>query len=116
MSNVNKHNLWPSENYIYQVEKLKNSINKKIYLIELRPNYVHIAIHHTGDAYQLLAIIDFPKPDPEKGLFPHFVLLDDGRGINLGRIARVITHKPTPQTKNTIDDQGVRHEYSNHIK
>lgn len=28
-------------------------------------------------------------PDPARGLAPHLILLDDGRGINLGRLVRV---------------------------
>jgi hypothetical protein len=38
--------------------------------------------------------VDFPRPDPIKGLAPHLVLLDDGRGVNLGRIARITTDRP----------------------
>jgi len=39
--------------------------------------------------YVLLAFVDFPRPDPARGLAPHLVVLDDGRGVNLGRIARI---------------------------
>lgn len=89
MNNKNLHDIWPSENYVRQIKKLKSSIGNEIFLIELRPSYSNIAIRHTDKVYQLLAIVDFPKPDPEKGLFPHCILLDDGRGVNLGRLARI---------------------------
>jgi len=42
----------------------------------------------------LLDIIDFPKPDPEKYLYPHMLITEDGRGINLGRVARVSINQP----------------------
>ncbi|MEA3292250.1 MAG: hypothetical protein U9Q71_08145, partial [Pseudomonadota bacterium] len=32
---------------------------------------------------------EFPRPDPARGILPHLVLLGDGRGVNLGRVARI---------------------------
>ena len=46
-------------------------------------------MHIDGTPFELLGVIDFPRPDPTRGLAPHLLLLDDGRGLNLGRIARV---------------------------
>ena len=39
--------------------------------------------------YDLLDVIDFPRPEPANGIAPHMIILGDGRGINLGQIARV---------------------------
>lgn len=102
MNNKNSHAIWPSENYVHQIEKLKASIDNKVFLVELRPTNSTIAIRHTDQAYQLLAVIDFPKPEPEKGLFPHCILLDDGRGVNLGRIARISLSRPFDPSKEQI--------------
>lgn len=82
-------NIWPSADYDQQIERLRAAIGQQVFLIELKQTDINIAIHHTDKAYELLAVIDYPRPDPEKGLFPHNILLDDGRGVNLGRIARI---------------------------
>lgn len=82
-------NIWPSSNYNEQIERLKAAIGQRVFLVELKQTDINMAIHHTDKAYELLAVIDYPRPDPEKGLFPHNILLDDGRGVNLGRIARI---------------------------
>jgi len=39
-------------------------------------------------------VIAFPAPDPEKRLYPHMLLLNDGRGLNLGRVARITMGRP----------------------
>lgn len=85
----NEGRLWPGENYHQQVEKLRQHIGKNIYLCELKITDINAAVHHTDREYRLLAIIDFPQPDPKTNLYPHNILLDDGRGINLGRIASI---------------------------
>jgi hypothetical protein len=69
--------LWPSADYHGQVERLRAAVGETIYLAELR------------DTETQLGVLDFPRPDPVRGLAPHLVLLDDGRGVNLGRIARI---------------------------
>lgn len=81
--------LWPGENYHRQVEKLRQQIGSQVYLCELRVTDINAAVHHTDRPYRLLAVIDFPQPDPDTNLYPHNILLDDGRGINLGRIASI---------------------------
>lgn len=82
-------NIWPSADYDQQIERLQAAIGQQVFLVELKQTDINMAIHHTDKAYELLAVIDYPRPDPEKGLFPHNILLDDGRGVNLGRIARI---------------------------
>ncbi|WP_462321072.1 hypothetical protein [Halochromatium sp.] len=81
--------LWPSADYQQQVERLRAAVGEMIYVVELRETEVQLAVHLSDHAYQLLGVIDFPRPDPERGLAPHLILLDDGRGLNLGRIARI---------------------------
>lgn len=87
-----RHNygkIWPSPAYRKQLETLKSAIGKKIYFVELRQTDINMGIRITDTAYELLDVIDFRKPDPVKGLAPHMIILDDGQGINLGRIARI---------------------------
>lgn len=81
--------LWPSSDYQQQVERLRAAVGEMIYVAELRQTEVQLAVHLSDHAYRLLGVIDFPRPDPERGLAPHLILLDDGRGVNLGRIARI---------------------------
>lgn len=81
--------LWPDSQYYAKLEKLKLLIGRKIYLIEAVVTEINAGIHHTGQAYTLLAIVDYPQPDPKTGLLPHNIILDDGRGINLGRIIQI---------------------------
>jgi len=89
----NEGRLWPGEHYHRQVDKLKRHIGETIYLCELKVTDINAAVHHTDRAYRLLAVIDFPQPDPNTSLYPHNILLDDGRGINLGRIVSVSMHQ-----------------------
>ncbi|MCU7959224.1 MAG: hypothetical protein KZQ58_04330 [gamma proteobacterium symbiont of Bathyaustriella thionipta] len=86
--------LWPSLGYTQQVEALKEAIGSKVYLVELKPNAVHIGIHFSDTAYELLGVVDFPRPDPIKGIAPHLILLEDGRGVNLGSIPRITVQSP----------------------
>jgi hypothetical protein len=86
--------LWPSPEYSRQVAQLRAAVGKTIYLVELEATQVQLGIRLTDQPYTLLGLVDFPRPDPIKGLAPHLVLLDDGRGVNLGRIACVTTGRP----------------------
>jgi hypothetical protein len=81
--------LWPSADYHAQVARLRAAVGERIYLAELRDTDTQLGAHITDRPYELLGIIDFPRPDPARGLAPHLILLDDGRGVNLGRIARI---------------------------
>jgi len=86
--------LWPSPDYNRQVERLRAAVGETIYLAELVESEVQLAVRLTDHPFVLLGIIEFPRPDPERGLAPHLVLLDDGRGVNLGRIARITRGRP----------------------
>lgn len=81
--------LWPGADYPAQVERLRAAVGTTIYLAELRDTAVKLGVQITDQAYALLGVIDFPRPDPVRRLAPHLILLDDGRGVNLGRIARI---------------------------
>lgn len=92
--------LWPSEDYSQQVEQLKKVIGQTIYLIELSVTDINVGVHHTDRGYELLDILEYPRPDPKTNLYPHYILLCDGRGINLGRIEQISTERafnPPPQ-------------------
>jgi len=86
--------LWPSPEYSRQVEQLRAAVGETIYLAEIAATDIQLGIRITGKPYVLLGLVDFPRPDPLKGLAPHLVLLDDGRGVNLGRIARITREHP----------------------
>lgn len=86
--------IWPTDAYPQQVDALKASIGSKIHLVEIHQTDINISVSMTSKCYELLGVIAFPRPDPEKGILPHLILLDDGRGINLGRIARVTKNTP----------------------
>jgi len=94
--------LWPSPAYTRQIEALNTAIGEKIFLVELKPGDVNLGIRISDTPYELLGVVSFPKPDPESGLFPHLILLDDGRGINLGRIARITVNAPFSPAKTDI--------------
>jgi hypothetical protein len=83
--------LWPSPEYNRQIERLRAAVGETVYLAEIEATQVQVGVRLTDRPYILLGLIDFPRPDPVKGLAPHLVLLDDGRGVNLGRIARIST-------------------------
>lgn len=94
--------LWPSLAYSRQVEKLRGAIGKRIYLVELKPDDINLGIHLSDTAHELLAVVDFPRSDPAVGLAPHLIVLDDGRGVNLGRIARISMDTPFNPPKNLV--------------
>ncbi len=81
--------LWPSPAYERQLASLREAIGETLYLVEVEPTEITMGTRISGTPYALLDVIDFPRPDPARGIAPHLLLLDDGRGVNLGRIARV---------------------------
>lgn len=98
-----RERIWPSADYSQQVERLRKSIGREIYLVELKPEDIHLGIRYSDTPFELLEVLEFPRPDPARGLAPHLILLDDGRGINLGRIARITVDTPySPPTENIL--------------
>ncbi|WP_206171854.1 hypothetical protein [Thiorhodococcus mannitoliphagus] len=86
---VSESALWPSADYHRQIDRLRAAVGRTIHLLEVEATDTHLSIRHLGKPYILLDVLDFPRPDPARGIAPHLLLLDDGRGVNLGRIARV---------------------------
>lgn len=86
--------IWPSPEYTAQVERLRGAVGQTIYLAEIETTAVQLGVRLTDQAFVLLGVVDFPRPDPIRGLAPHLILLDDGRGVNLGRIARISLERP----------------------
>ncbi|MBK1716093.1 hypothetical protein [Thiocystis violacea] len=102
--------LWPSANYHRQVERLRAAVGETIYLVELVESAIQLSVHLSGTPFELLGVIDFPRPDPTRGLAPHLLLLDDGRGVNLGRIARVSRRPFAPAPKDLLYLDRAAHE------
>lgn len=95
--------LWPSPDYARQVDALRAAIGETVYVAELELTQVQLGARLTDKPYVLLGVVDFPRPDPTKGLAPHLVLLDDGRGVNLGRVARLTRSCPfSPAPKDVL--------------
>ncbi len=86
--------VWPDAAYWRQIEQLKAALGKEIYLAEVRASEINLSVTIENRAFELLDVIEFPRPDPARGIFPHLLLLDDGRGINMGQIARVSFGRP----------------------
>lgn len=100
---LQRERIWPSADYSRQVERLKQAIGQPIYLVELKPEDIHMGIRFSDTAFELVDVVDFPRPDPARGLAPHLIVLDDGRGINLGRIARITIDTPySPPSENIL--------------
>lgn len=86
--------MWPSEDYAEQLERLRSAVGSRIFLVEVHPTEINVGACLSDTDYELLGIVEFPRPDPTRGLAPHLVLLDDGRGVNLGWIARISARRP----------------------
>jgi hypothetical protein len=86
--------VWPSAAYLRQVETLRSAVGRTVYLVEVAATPIHLGIRQTGQPFLLLEVLEFPRPDPARGLAPHMIVLDDGRGINLGRLLRISLERP----------------------
>ncbi len=81
--------LWPPATYYQQIDQLRHAIGAPIFLTELRDTAINGSINYSGQPLILLSVIDYPQPNPYRQLCPHMLILDDGRGINMGRIVRI---------------------------
>lgn len=90
----NTTELWPHTDYYQQVEHLRQLIGQPLYIVEIHSTEINAGVRFTDKPLTLLAIVDYPQPDPYRQLCPHLLVVDDGRGINLGRIARITVHTP----------------------
>jgi len=86
--------LWPSAEYDRQIARLRRHLGAEVYLVEVRFNDLSLAVHVGNQPVRLLAVSDFPAADPARRLYPHMIVLDDGRGLNLGWIARISRERP----------------------
>jgi hypothetical protein len=95
--------LWPSQYYLRQINVLKNAIGQNIFLVEFKKGITHLGVRYSGKALELLDVISFPRPDPTNRIAPHIIILSDGRGVNLGRVARITVNKPfSPSTADIL--------------
>ncbi len=88
-NNENSEQLWPPVEYHQQIAKLRQAIGEPIFLAELRDTAINAGVKFSDETLILLNVIDYPQPDPYRQLCPHMLILDDGRGVNLGRVVRV---------------------------
>lgn len=86
--------IWPSADYQRGVSRLREHVGRPVFLVEVARASVPGAVALSDQAVDLLAVVDFPRPDPLLHLLPHLLILGDGRGINLGRVLRVSIHRP----------------------
>lgn len=94
--------VWPSRSYARQVATLQRLIGQPIYFVELTYNGLAVGAVFHGEPRVLLDVAAFPRPDPSNHLYPHMLVLDDGRGINLGRIARVTANRAFAPDKTDV--------------
>ena len=86
--------LWPSAEYDRQLARLRDAVGQPVYLVEVKVNDFQMTVTLGNRPATLLQVLDFPAPDPARRLYPHMIVLDDGRGLNLGWIARITTGRP----------------------
>jgi hypothetical protein len=86
---VARERLWPSPEYSRYVDRLRAAIGETIHVFEITQTDIQLAACYVGHGFELVGVMEYPRPDPARRLYPHLLVLDDGRGINLGRIARV---------------------------
>jgi hypothetical protein len=94
--------VWPSRSYARQVATLQRRIGQPIYIVELTFNGLAVGAVFHGEPHVLLDVVTFPRPDPSNHLYPHMLVLDDGRGVNLGRIARVTANRAFAPDKTDV--------------
>lgn len=89
MNDKKTDRLWPLPDYFRQLERVRAAVGEAVYLAELRDTAINSGVKISDEALKLLAVVDYPEPDPYRQLFPHLLVFNDGRGVNLGRIARL---------------------------
>lgn len=105
--------VWPSRSYARQVATLQRRVGQPIYIVELTFNGLAVGAVFHGEPRVLLDVVAFPRPDPSNHLYPHMLVLDDGRGINLGRIARVtVNHAFAPDKADVLyGNRALQHRF-----
>lgn len=107
MSNESENDgLWPPREYYVALQRLKAVIGQPLYLVEVNAGEINAGVKFSDQPLILLAVIDYPEPDPYRQLCPHMLILNDGRGVNLGRIARISINTPfQPQGEDLLFTQ-----------
>ena len=86
--------LWPSAEYDRQLDRLRDAVGQPVYSVEVTGSEIQMTVPLGNWPAVLLSVIDLLAADPVKRLYPHMVVLDDGRGLNLGWIARISRQQP----------------------
>ncbi|MFP4132051.1 MAG: hypothetical protein ACLFVF_08050 [Thiohalospira sp.] len=86
--------IWPDAAYHDGVAALRAHLGETVWLLETTFNGWQAPVLHPGEPVRLLAVVDYPEPDPRRGLLPHLLITDDGLGRNLGRLLRVSVGRP----------------------
>lgn len=99
--------LWPLADYDRQLATLRHAIGQDLFLVLLKFSEINLAVILEGKPVTLLDVFDFPAPDPVRRLYPHMLMLSDGRDINLGHVARVtVTQAFDPGDDQVLYQQG----------
>lgn len=98
---AHEESLWPTPDYYQQVAQLRAAVGQPLYVVEIHSTDINAGVAFSGNALTLLGIVDYPQPDPYRQLCPHLLILDDGRGVNLGRVARDSFVLTGPISRNT---------------
>lgn len=85
----NEGYLWPSADYDRQLAGVREAIGRTVYMVRLEFSDINLAVTVENKPVTLLDVVNFPAPDPARRLYPHMLILSDGRGINLGHVARL---------------------------
>ncbi|MDR9436098.1 MAG: hypothetical protein RI563_04435 [Thiohalophilus sp.] len=100
--------LWPSADYDRQLLGVREAIGEKVYLVRLDFSDINLSVTVENKAVTLLDVVSFSAPDPARRLYPHMLILSDGRGINLGHIARLSRDQAfNPQPEQIVYQQEV---------
>jgi hypothetical protein len=113
MKMTHEETLWPTHDYYQQVEQLRAAVGQALYVVEIHSTAINAGVAFSGTALTLLGIADYPQPDPYRQLCPHLLILDDGRGVNLGRVARISRH--TAYMPQQADVLFTNHEFMQNV-
>lgn len=94
--------LWPTPEYFRYLERLRQAIGSPVFLAEINITAINLGVRLSDTPLILLSIVDFPRPDPYTQLCPHLLIFDDGRGINLGHIARISIQAFNPEPQHVL--------------
>ncbi len=94
--------LWPSSDYDRQLTVLYRAIGKELFLVRLEFSDINLAVTLENRLVTLLDVIRFLVPDPARRFYPHMLILTDGRGINLGHVARLSQTQPFNTQSNQV--------------